>query len=150
MEIEDLDEIAKKVFEKCMPAKEEIEKSPEKTKFLEAFPGLEYSTIGHILYETIKIALIAGAADIVINKIRHRKEDLENSKEKMEWEAFEVLKKKIRDEKEAKRIAVEISIKNKTAKSGRGLKLPMSRKMENVQGGFNIVNKVFFCGFIPL
>lgn len=56
MGIEDLDEIAKKVFEMCMPAKEEIGESPEKTKFLEAFPGLEYSTIGHILYETIKIA----------------------------------------------------------------------------------------------
>ena len=110
MEIEDLDEVAKRVFERCMPAKEEIEKSPEKTKFLKAFPGLEYSTIGHILYETIKIALIAGAAEIVIKKIRHRKEDLEESKEKMEKAAFEVLKKNIPDEKEAKRIAVEISI----------------------------------------
>lgn len=112
MEIEDLDAVAKRVFERCMPAKEEIEKSasPEKAKFLEAFPGLEYSTIGHILYETIKIALIAGAADIVINKIRHRKENLEESKEKVERAAFEVLKKKIPDENEAKRIAVEISI----------------------------------------
>ena len=110
MEIEDLDEIAKRVFERCMPAKEEIEESPEKAKFLEAFPSLEYSTIGHIVYETIKIALIAGVADIVINRIRHRKEDLEESKEKMERAAFEVLKKKIQDEKEAKRIAVEISI----------------------------------------
>jgi hypothetical protein len=43
-------------------------------------------------------------------KIRHRKEDLEESKEKMEKAAFEVLKKNIPDEKEAKRIAVEISI----------------------------------------
>jgi len=112
MGIEDLDAVAKRVFERCMPAKEEIGESPEKTKFLEAFPGLEYSTIGHILYETIKIALIAGAADIVINKIRHRKEDLEESKEKMEKAAFKVLKKKIQDEKEAKRIAIEISIRN--------------------------------------
>jgi len=56
MEIEDLEAVAKRVFERCMSAKEEIEESPEKTKFLEAFPGLEYSTIGHILYETIKIA----------------------------------------------------------------------------------------------
>lgn len=110
MEIEDLDAVAKRIFERCMPAKEEIEKSPEKTKFLEAFPSLEYSTIGHILYETIKIALIAGAADIVINRIRHRKEELEESKEKMERAAFEVLKKQIPDEKEAKRIAIEISI----------------------------------------
>ena len=105
-----MDAVAKKVFERVMPAKEEIEKSPEKTKFLEAFLGLEHSTIGHILYETIKIALIAGAADIVIKKIRHRKEDLEESKEKMENAAFEVLKKKIQDENEAKRIAIEIPI----------------------------------------
>jgi hypothetical protein len=94
MEIEDLDEIAKRIFERCMPAKEEIEESPEKTKFLRAFPSLEYSTVGHILYETINIALIAGAADIVINKIRHRKDELEKSKEKMKKAAFEVLKKK--------------------------------------------------------
>jgi hypothetical protein len=83
MEIEDLDEVAKRVFERCMPAKEEIEQpSPEKAKFLEAFPGLEYSTIGHILYETIKIALIAGAADIVINKIRHRKKRIRGMQRK--------------------------------------------------------------------
>ena len=110
MDIEDLDAVAKRVFERCMPAKEEIEESPEKAKFLEAFPSLEYSTIGHILYETIKIALIAGAADVVINKIRHRKEDLEESKEKMESAAFEVLKKKILDENKAEQLAVEISI----------------------------------------
>jgi hypothetical protein len=95
-----------------MPAKEELEESSEKTKFLEAFSGLEYSTIGHILYVTIRIALIAGAADIVINRIRQRKAELEESKEKKEKAAFEVLKKKIPEGKEAKRIAVEISIRN--------------------------------------
>ena len=111
MDIEDLDAVAKRVFERCMPAKEEMEKSPshEKAKFLEAFPGIEYSTIGHILYETIKIALIAGAADIVLNRIRHGKEELEESKERMEKAAFKVLAKKIPDKSEAKRIAIEIS-----------------------------------------
>lgn len=114
MDIEDLDAVAKRVFERCMPAKEEIEKtpSPEKTKFLKAFPGLDPSTIANILYELIKIALIAGATDIVINKIRSRKKGLGECKEKMEKVAFEVLKKQIPDEKEAKRIAVEISIRN--------------------------------------
>lgn len=82
MDIEDLDAVAKRVFEGCMPTKEEIEKSPKKTKFLEAFPDLEYSTIGHILYETIKIALIAGAADIVIKKIRHRKKRIRGMQRK--------------------------------------------------------------------
>ena len=111
MDIEDLDAVAKRVFERCMPAKEEMEKSPsyEKAKFLEAFPGIEYSTIGHILYETIKIALIAGAADIVLNRIRHGKEELEESKERMEKAAFKVLAKNIPDKSEAKRIAIEIS-----------------------------------------
>ena len=55
MDIEDLDEIAKRIFERCMPAKEEIEKSPEKTKFLEAFPGLEYSTIGPSSFSCWKV-----------------------------------------------------------------------------------------------
>jgi hypothetical protein len=37
MEIEDLDAVAKRVFERCMQAKEEIEESPEKTKFFRGF-----------------------------------------------------------------------------------------------------------------
>ncbi|CAD6490333.1 MAG: hypothetical protein KFBDDELM_00217 [Candidatus Argoarchaeum ethanivorans] len=109
MDIEDLDIVAKRVFERCMPAKEEMDESAEKSKFLEAFSGLEYSTIGHLLYETIKIALIVGGADIVIGKIKSGKGGLEKSGKKMEKAAFEVLNEKISDETEARQIAIKIS-----------------------------------------
>ena len=85
--------------------------TPEATKFLEVFSGLEHSTIGHVIYETIKIALIAEAGNIVGKKIRLRKSKLAEHQKGMEKAASEVLKKAVSDEKEATRIAVDISSK---------------------------------------
>jgi hypothetical protein len=82
--------------------------SSKKAKILGAFSGLEHNTIAHILYEVIKIALIAGAADIVIEKLKDKKERL-TRKEKIENSTFEVLKEKVKAEDEAKKIAVKIA-----------------------------------------
>jgi hypothetical protein len=112
MDINELENLSKRIVERCMPEEGE-EEVKDKQRFLELFAGIE-SSIGSLLYETVKIVLITSVATItketILEWIKNKKEErIKGVKERIKNVSLDNLKSRGIEGDSAELIAIKIA-----------------------------------------
>jgi hypothetical protein len=112
MNINELENLSNRIVKRCMPEEGEG-KVEDKQRFIELFAGIE-SSIGSLLYETVKIVLITSVATLTKETlhewIRNKEEEkIKEVKERIKNVSLENLKSRGIGEDNAELIAIKIA-----------------------------------------
>ena len=112
MDINELENLSNRIVKRCMPEEGEG-KVEDKQRFIELFAGVE-SSIGALLYETVKIVLITSVATLTKETlhewIRNKKEEkIKEVKKRIKNVSLKNLKSRGIGEVNAELIAITIA-----------------------------------------